>query len=54
MWWYRHPSFAVTAGGSWFSRFPPVTPFFIDLNHRLGRHSGLMMGFLRKWSILFG
>jgi hypothetical protein len=28
---YRHPSFAVTAGGSWFSRFPLVTPFFIDL-----------------------
>src|SRR4029453_13563949 len=21
MWWYRHPSLAVTAGGSWFSRF---------------------------------
>ena len=35
MWWYRHPSFAVTVGGSWFSRFPLVTPFFIDLTHRL-------------------
>src|SRR5229473_7225408 len=33
MWWYRHPSFAVTAGGSWFSRFPLVTPLFIDLTH---------------------
>src|SRR5437660_704735 len=35
MWWYRHPSFAVTAGGSWFSRFPLVTPLFIYLTHRL-------------------
>src|SRR6476646_5723569 len=24
MWWYRHPSFAVTAGGSWFSLFPII------------------------------
>src|SRR5438477_1217516 len=35
MWWYRHPSFAVTAGGSWFSRFPLVTALFIDPTHRL-------------------
>src|SRR2546422_7191999 len=35
MWWYRHPSLAVTAGSSWFSRFPLLTPLFIDLTHRL-------------------
>ena len=29
------PSFAVTAGGSWFSRFPLVTALFIDPTHRL-------------------
>lgn len=33
MWWYRHPSFAVTTGGSWFSRFPLVTALFIDPTH---------------------
>ena len=31
MWWYRHPSFVVTAGGSWFSRVPLVTALFISL-----------------------
>ena len=35
IWWYRHPSFAVTAGGSWFSRFPLVNPLLFRPIHFL-------------------